>query len=59
MCTTYATLPTRTATLQNGYARGLVSTLSWANGSIAIPESATVMSQPGNDLVYLLQDRGR
>jgi hypothetical protein len=34
MCTTHATLPTRTATLQNGYARGLASTLSWANGSI-------------------------
>jgi hypothetical protein len=41
MCTTHATLATRTATLQNGYARGLVSTLSWANGSIAIPESTT------------------
>ena len=47
------------ATLQNGYARGLVSTLSWANGSIAIPESTTVMSRPGNDLVYLLRDPGR
>ncbi len=39
MCTSHATLPTRTATLQNGYARGLVSTLSWANGSIAMPKA--------------------
>ena len=59
MCTTHATLPTRTATPQNGSARGLVRTLSWANGSIAIPESTTVVSRPGNDLVYLLRDPGR
>ncbi len=38
MWTTHATLPTRTTTPQNGYARDLVSTLNWANGSIAIPE---------------------
>jgi len=45
MRTSHATLPTRTATLRNGCARGLVSALSWANGSIAIPESTTVTAR--------------
>lgn len=33
--------------------------LSWANGSMAIPEPSSVISRPGNDFAYLLQDPGR
>ena len=37
----------------------LVSTLSWANGSMPILGSTSVMPRSGNDRAYLLRDPGR